>query len=81
MSWVLIIIVVAVIFYAHKLPQLRAKAEQKIHDSKIVDKAVNLYEKSKKELNAKTAVLAEKAKEKKQANETKKATTKKVDEK
>ena len=59
-SWVLVIIIVAAIFYANKLPQLRQQAGV-------------LFEKSKKELEAKAAVLAEKAKEKQQAVKAKSA--------
>ncbi len=57
-SWILVIIVVAAIFYANRLPELRKKAEEKFEESKI------LFEKSKKELEAKASKLAEKAKEK-----------------
>lgn len=57
-SWILVIIVVATIFYANRLPELRKKAEEKFEESKI------LFEKSKKELEAKASILAEKAKEK-----------------
>lgn len=57
-SWVLVILIVAAIFYANKLPQLRQQAEQKLKEGKI------LLERSKKELESKANVLAEKAKEK-----------------
>ena len=56
-SWILVILIVGVIFYANKLPELRAEAEKKIQEGKI------LYEKSRKELEAKANVLKEKQKE------------------
>ena len=61
-SWVLVVIIVAVIFYANKLPQLKEQAEEKLKEGKV------LLEKSKKELEAKAVVLAEKAKEKQKAS-------------
>ena len=61
-SWVLVVIIVAVIFYANKLPQLKEQAEEKLKEGKV------LLEKSKKELEAKAIVLAEKAKEKQKAS-------------
>ena len=57
-SWVLVVIIVAVIFYANKLPQLKEQAEEKLKEGKV------LLEKSKKDLEAKAIVLAEKAKDK-----------------
>lgn len=57
-SWVLVVLIVAIIFYANKLPQLRQQAEQKFKEGKV------LFEKSKKELESKANILAEKAKEK-----------------
>ena len=60
-SWVLVIVIVGIIFYANKLPQLRKQAEEKLKEGKI------MLEKSKKELEAKASVLTEKAKEKQQA--------------
>jgi len=58
-SWVLVVLIVAAIFYANQLPQIKAQAEEKLKEGKV------LLEKSKKELEAKTSVLAEKAKQKK----------------
>jgi len=66
-SWLLVIIIVAVIFYANKLPQLKEQAEEQLQKGKV------LLEKSKKELEAKAVVLAEKAKEKQKAEAEKKA--------
>ena len=71
-SWVLVAIIVAVIFYANKLPQLKEQAEEKLKEGKT------LLEKSKKELEAKTVLLAEKAKEK-QKTATKSKKAKKID--
>ena len=68
-SWFLVVIVVAAIFYANKLPQLRKQAEEKIKIG--VQEGKVLWEKSSKELAAKTAVLAEKAKEKAEQNQAK----------
>ncbi len=79
-SWVLVVIVVAAIFYANKLPQLRQQAEEKIKIG--VKEGKVLWEKSSKELAAKTAVLAEKAKEKaeqKQGKNTTEATEEKTE--
>ena len=56
-SWILVILLVAVIFYANKLPELRAEAEKKLQEGKV------LYEKSRKELEAKANVLKEKQQE------------------
>ena len=77
-SWVLVVIVVAAIFYANKLPQLRQQAEEKIKIG--VKEGKVLWEKSSKELAAKTAVLAEKAKEKAEQKQGKN-TTEPVEEK
>ena len=71
-SWVLVVIVVAAIFYANKLPQLRQQAEEKIKIG--VKEGKVLWEKSSKELAAKTAVLAEKAKEKAEQKQGKNTT-------
>ncbi len=57
-SWVLVVLIVFVIFYANKMPELRAQAEQKLKEGKV------LLDKSRKELEVKTAALTEKAKEK-----------------
>ena len=79
-SWVLVVIVVAAIFYANKLPQLRQQAEEKIKIG--VQEGKVLWEKSSKELAAKTAVLAEKAKEKaeqKQGKDTTEAMVEKTE--
>ena len=77
-SWVLVVIVVVAIFYANKLPQLRQQAEEKIKIG--VKEGKVLWEKSSKELAAKTAVLAEKAKEKAEQKQGKN-TTEPVEEK
>ena len=66
-SWVLVVIVVAAIFYANSLPQLKEQAKEKFKEGKI------LLEKSKKELEAKATVITEKAKEKQKAEAEKKA--------
>lgn len=57
-SWVLVALIVFVIFYANKMPEFKAQAEQKLKEGKV------LLDKSRKELEAKAAVLTEKAKEK-----------------
>ncbi len=71
-GWALVIIIVAVIFNASKLPQLKEEAELRLKEGK------NLLNKSKKELENKAIQLAEKAKEAKEAKE-KQASAKKVD--
>lgn len=53
-SWILVIAVIVVIFYANKLPELRAEAEKKMQEGKV------LIQKSRKELEAKANVLKEK---------------------
>lgn len=68
-SWVLVILVVAAIFYANRLPQLRKQAEEKLKQGKDLGKI--LLEKSKKELETKTAILAEKTKEKQKSQKSK----------
>ena len=55
-SWVLVILVIGGIFYANRLPQLREQAEKKLQEGK------SLYEKSRKELEAKANILKEKQK-------------------
>jgi len=68
-SWVLVVIIVAAIFYANSLPKLKEQAKEKFKEGKI------LLEKSKKELEAKAIVIAEKAKEKQRIENKEKTNT------
>lgn len=57
-TWVPVVIIVFVIFYANKLPEMRKQAEEKFKEGKV------LFEKKKVELTQKATQVAEKAKEK-----------------
>lgn len=71
-GWALVVVIVAVIFSAGKLPQLKEEAELRLKEGK------KLLDKSKKELENKAIQLAEKAKEVKEAKE-KQAAVKKTE--
>lgn len=70
-SWVPVVLIVFLIFYANRLPEIRKQAEKKFKESKV------LLEKSKKELEAKALVIAEKAKEKQKKVKEKASASKK----
>ena len=72
-SWVPVVLIVFLIFYANKLPEIRKQAEIKLKEGKV------LLEKSKKELEVKASVIAEKAKEKQKKVKEKASASKKDD--
>lgn len=57
-TWIPVVIIVFVIFYANRLPEMKKQAEEKLKEGKI------LFEEKKNELTIKAAEVAEKAKEK-----------------
>lgn len=71
-SWVPVVIIVFLIFYANRLPEMRKQAEEKLKEGKA------LLEKGKKELEAKANDVKQKAKEKQEAREKEKAEKEKV---
>ena len=57
-TWIPVVIIVFVIFYANRLPEMKKQAEEKLKEGKV------LFEQKKNELTIKAAEVAEKAKEK-----------------
>ena len=62
-TWVPVIILIFLIFYANQLPDMKKKAEEKIKEGKV------LFEKHKKDVQSKASSIAEKVKEKQKEKE------------
>lgn len=61
-TWIPVVIVLFLIFYANKLPDMKKQAEEKLKEGKV------LLNKKKKELEAKTNDVVGKVKEKQKKN-------------